>query len=177
MAELEDTLRETGVSAMGSTSPSKVQPQDIDRAFSAADRVDPGSSMPEAGLVPFHNKVAETPLERAQRRPWWLRSRADRQHLLRDRIDRALFDEGKTAALRALGLLKLAEGLAGSAPIPSPTSVKPPKSSTKISPTYDTRTDKPPGYNLTHGVQTMSNGADVNDSYGAFGRRLQGSPV
>jgi hypothetical protein len=144
VAELEDTLRETGVSAMGSTSPSKVQPQDIDRAFSAADRVDPGSSMPEAGLVPFHNKVAA-----------W----------------------GRRAALLDLGLLKLAEGMAGSAPIPSPTSVKPPKSSTKISPTYDTRTDKPPGYNLTHGVQTMSNGADVNDSYGAFGRRLQGSPV
>jgi hypothetical protein len=141
------------------------------------ERVDPGSEMPEAGLVPLHSKIAETPFERANRRPWWLRTRSDRQTLLREHIDQALFSEGKTAALRDLGLLKLAEGLAGSAPIPAPAAIKPPKSSMKPSPTYDTRTDKPPGHNLTHGVQTMSYGADVNDSYGAFGRRLQGSPI
>jgi len=141
------------------------------------ERVDPGSEMPEAGLVPLHSKIAETPLERLEQRSWWMRSRAEREVLMGYRINQALFGEGKTAALRDLGLLKLAEGLAGSAPIPAPTAIKPPKSSMKPSPTYDTRTDKPPGHNLTHGVQTMSYGADVNDSYGAFGRRLQGSPV
>ena len=83
-----------------------------------------------------------------------------------------LQEEGKTAALRDLGLSKLANNPA----LPSPASIKPPPAF-KPTQTFDTRTDKPPGYNLTHGVQTMSNGADVNDSYGAFGRRLQGSPV
>lgn len=131
--------RETGVSAQGSFSPSKVEPQDIDRAYSAAERVDSGSQMPEAGQVPFHNKMAS---------------------------------EGRLAALRDLGLSKIANAPANI----SPSSIKPPAPFKPV-PTYDTRTDKPPGYNLTSGVQTMSNGADVNDSYGAFNRRLQGSPV
>lgn len=82
---------------------------------------------------------------------------------------------GRLAALR---LHKIAAGMMGGisapvAPTTTTTTYKPPKPVAALDP----RTDKPEGQNMLHGVQTMSYGADVGDSYTSFSRRLQGSPV
>lgn len=145
---LDDMGSETGVSAQGSTTPDQVKPQDIDRAFSANEKIDPGSEMPEAGQTPIRNKVA---------------------------MSTYVTLAGRLAALQRFGLEKAAEALTGLAPL-KPVATTPTKPPKPVQAT-DPRTDKPPGYGLVSGVQTMSNGADVNDSYGAFSRRLQGSPV
>lgn len=78
-------------------------------------------------------------------------------------------------SLRAIGAKHAAAamGVTSNVPVPSIPATKPAKPAGALDP----RTDKPAGQNLTNGVQTMSYGADVNDSYGSFGRRLQGNPV
>lgn len=81
---------------------------------------------------------------------------------------------GRTAALEQYGM-KIAAGVGGGTMTSPPKTTKP--TTFKPVDALDPRTDKPPGQNLQQGVQTMSYGADVADSYTSFGRRLQGSPV
>lgn len=77
---------------------------------------------------------------------------------------------------RAAELRKHAN-LGVSAPVAPPKPPSIPKASVKPVKVFDPRTDKPEGMNLMHGVQTVSNGADVGNSYSSFARRLQGSPI
>jgi len=120
----------------------------IDQAFASNEAIDPGSSMPESSNVNIEKRAARSPAHRAG-----------------------------AAAARARFGVKLAAGIGGIsspvAPTTSTTTYKAPKPVQSVDP----RTDKPPGQSLTQGVQTMSYGADVGDSYTSFSRRLQGSPV
>lgn len=140
-----------GVSALGSVSPHRIGPSDIDQAWMTNTNIDPGSGIPEAGQTPFHINTAGTKLSMYLRKM------------------------GAVRAMRDLGLKHAADamGVTSNVSVPTTAPLKP----AKVSGPLDPRTDKPAGQNLTNGVQTMSYGADVNDSYGSFGRRLQGNPV
>lgn len=147
-----DVAASEGVSAQGSTTNHVIGPADVDLAWATNTNIDPGSSMPEAGQTPIHIDTAGTKLS---------------MHLRR---------MGAACAMRDLGVKSAAvsaTGVTSNVPVPSIAPTKPAKPSGPLDP----RTDKPAGQNLTNGVQTMSYGADVNDSYGSFGRRLQGNPV
>jgi len=87
-------------------------------------------------------------------------------------IEKRAHAAGRAAALRLFKVAAIGVS-APVAPSTSTTTYKPPKPVAAVDP----RTDKPAGQSLTQGVQTMSYGADVGDSYTSFSRRLQGSPV
>lgn len=125
----------------------------VSRAFSVNEnQVDSGedqqSTMPDPGYAPFDPGASSAIYD-----PW---------------------TEGSKAACVMLGIKVAVSGMGSmTSPGVPATTYKPPK----VVNALDPRTDKPEGHNLTHGVQTLSYGADAGDSYTSFARRLQGSPV